>query len=72
MKKFKTIYDWRSKAVHTGKLSETVKIEKGQFVPISDFITEAQDICRDSIMKILEDGKFPDDWNDLILGEDSL
>ncbi len=68
MKKFKTIYDKRSEAVHTGKLPKAVKIGKGQFVSISEFITEAQDLCRKSIMKILEDGKFPD-WNDLILGE---
>lgn len=66
MKEFKAIYDWRSKAVHTGKLAPTVKIG-GNSIPIGEFIQRAQGLCRDSIMKILEDGKFPD-WNDLILG----
>ncbi|MDE0482019.1 MAG: HEPN domain-containing protein [Candidatus Poribacteria bacterium] len=64
MKEFKTIYDWRSKVVHTGKLSK-----KAENVA-QEFITNAQNLCRDSILKILEDGKFPD-WNDLILGEES-
>ena len=30
-------------------------------------LSRTQDLCRDSILKILEDGKFPD-WNNLILG----
>lgn len=67
---FKAIYTLRSKAVHTGELPQTVKIRKGESVPISEFIKKAQDLCRDSILKVLEDGKFPD-WNDLILGEES-
>ncbi|MDE0314980.1 MAG: HEPN domain-containing protein [Candidatus Poribacteria bacterium] len=67
MKKFKTIYDWRSKVVHTGKLPNKTKNTPFTRQEINVFIKEAQDLCRDSIMKILEDGKFPD-WNDLILG----
>ena len=35
---------------------------------MAEFIVEAQDLCQQSIIKILEDGKFPD-WNNLILGE---
>ena len=58
MKEFKAIYDLRSKAVHSGTVSDAT----------SERIPSAQDLCRASIMKILEDGKFPD-WNDLILGE---
>ena len=67
MKEFNVIYDWRSRVVHTGKLPN--KIRKTAFTPeeVDAFITNAQDLCRDSIMKILENGKFPD-WNDLILG----
>ena len=39
-------------------------------IEVKQFIKRAQDLCRDSIMKVLEDGKFPD-WNSLILsGED--
>ena len=67
MKEFKEIYDWRSTVVHTGKLPN--KTKRTPYTPeeTEAFITKAQDLCRNSIMKILEDGKFPD-WNDLILG----
>lgn len=70
MKEFKAIYDWRSTVVHTGKLPN--KTKRTPFTPdeVTEFITKAQDLCRDSILKILEDGKHPD-WNDLILGEES-
>ena len=68
---FKAIYDLRSQVVHSGKIPKTVKIRKGEDpTTTSEFIAKAQDLCRDSILKILEDGKFPD-WNDLILGEES-
>ncbi len=70
IKEFKAIYDWRSTVVHTGKLPEKGSGKKKKPYPpeeIGAFITKAQDLCRDSIMKILEDGKFPD-WNSLILG----
>ena len=66
MKEFRAIYDCRSDAVHKGKLDEEVKIE-GEPVPMSEFIERAQDLCRESIMKILEAGEFPN-WDDLILG----
>ena len=71
MKEFKSIYDWRSTVVHTGKLPN--KTRKTPFTPeeVEAFITNAQNLCRNSIMKILEDGEFLD-WNDLILGEESL
>ena len=67
MKEFKAIYDWRSTVVHTGKLPN--KTKRTPFTPeeVEMFITKAQDLCRDSILKVLEDGEFPD-WNDLILG----
>ncbi len=70
MKEFKAIYDWRSTVVHTGKLPEKGSGKKKKPYTqeeVREFITRAQDLCRDSILKILEDGKFPD-WNDLILG----
>ena len=66
-KKFKVIYECRCDAAHEGRLKEKIEIEKDKHVPQSEFITEAQDLCRQSIIKILEDGKFPD-WNSLILG----
>ena len=70
MKKFKAIYDWRSAVVHTGKLPEKGKGKKKKPYTqeeVREFIRNAQDLCRDSIIKILEDGEFPD-WNNLILG----
>lgn len=71
MKDFTQIYEWRSSVVHNGKLPEK-KISRNKKRPytqeeISEFITKAQNLCRDSILKILEDREFPD-WNDLILG----
>lgn len=77
---FDAIYTLRSQAVHNGELSPTVKIKKGnqnkrgKSVPTSEFLPRAQELCRASIIKILEDGEFPDDayWKDLILGEESL
>ena len=66
-KKFKVIYDCRCDAVHEGRLKEKIEIEKDKHVPQSEFITEVQNLCRQSIMKILEEEKFPD-WNNLILG----
>ena len=72
MDKFKEIYNLRSQAVHSGKIPKKVRIRKGEeLTTTSEFIAKAQDLCRGSIMKILEDGEFPD-WNDLILGEESL
>ena len=64
--KFKQIYDHRSNAVHRGKLDEKVKLG-GEHISISEFIERAQNLCRESIMKVLNDGRFPV-WNDLILG----
>ena len=67
MDEFKAIYDWRSTVVHTGKLPN--KTKRTPFTPeeVEMFITRAQDLCRQSILKILEDAEFPD-WNNLILG----
>ena len=70
-KEFQEIYAWRSSVVHTGKLPKKKEGRKKRspFTPeeVDEFIARAQDLCRESIMKILEDGEFPD-WNDLILG----
>ena len=65
---FKAIYTLRSKAVHSGAVPKKIKVRKGEEpTDTSKIIKRAQDLCRQSILKILEDGKFPD-WNDLILG----
>ena len=67
MKEFSEIYNWRSKVVHTGKLPNKTKKTPFTHEEVQQFIERAQDLCRESIMKILDDGKFPD-WNSLILG----
>ena len=66
LQKFKQIYDCRSNAVHSGKLDERVRFGE-EHIPTSEFIQRAQNLCRESIMKILEDRKLPN-WNSLILG----
>lgn len=67
MKEFREIYDWRSYVVHTGKLPNKKKKTPFTLEEVKQFIERAQDLCRESIMMILDDGKFPD-WNSLILG----
>ncbi len=67
MDEFKAIYNLRSQAVHNGEIPPKVKIRKGESVPTSEFIPRAQNLCLDSIKKILEDGKYPD-WKSLVLG----
>ena len=67
MNEFQKIYNWRSSIVHTGKLPK--KKKKIPFTPkeVEKFIERSQDLCQQSIMKVLEDGQFPD-WKSLILG----
>ena len=67
-KTFGEIYNWRSKAVHTGKLPKKTKNTPFSQDEVDEFIEEAQDYCRDSILKILKEGKFPATWDDLIFG----
>ena len=61
MKKFKAIYDWRSAVVHTGKLSKKGRGKKRKKSytqeEVREFIRNAQDLCRQSLIKILEDGE---------------
>ena len=60
---FKAIYDYRSDIVHNRELNETVQVGE-QFVAASELVARAQDLCRTSIMKVLDDGKFPN-WTTL-------
>ena len=77
MKTFNKVYDWRSTGVHTGKLPKKTKNTPYTQEEITEFITNAQDLCQKSIVNILkkysDGGKYPGDdfWNDLILGEES-
>ena len=72
---FKEFYRCRSAVVHGGDLEKKKNVTiGGDSIPISHFITRAQDLCRESIEKIMqycsEEEKFPknDYWDDLILG----
>ena len=72
---FKEFYKCRSAVIHGGDLEKKKNVTiGGDSIPISKFITRAQDLCRESIEKImqycLEEGKFPENdyWDDLILG----
>lgn len=60
LKKFKNIYDRRSKAVHTGSLKQRERAP--------EFMATAQKLCRQSIVKVVEDGDFPN-WDQMVLGE---
>ena len=52
---FKEAYNWRSKAVHDGTLgAKDVEIGEESVTPL-EFIKQVQDLCRRSILKILED-----------------
>ena len=67
MRDLNKIYEWRSKSVHTGKIPNKTKRTSFTDEEVREFIEKSQDLCRQSIIKILEEGKFPD-WNNLILG----
>lgn len=74
MKEFTEIYDWRSSVVHSGNLPKK-KISKKKKRPytnqeVAAFIQNAQILCRESILKIIEDGEIPK-WDSLILGGNS-
>ena len=63
--KFKQIYNCRSKAVHAGLVDTTIKFG-GEKIDWRTFIAHAQDLCLQSIKKILDEGKLTD-WDSLIL-----
>ena len=69
LKKFGDIYRCRSNAVHGGQLDEPVRFGEER-ISIRKFIERVQNLCRDSIMKILNSEQFPDRnyWDSLILG----
>ena len=64
--KLRDMYDFRSKCVHTGEIP-TKKLRKTKTEPkdFYNFIIEAQDLFFKSILKIIQDGKFPE-WEDII------
>ena len=56
---FEKVYDLRCDAVHEGKLPKDIEI-CGKSVPVSKFIEQAQNLCQQSILKIIKDTQFPD------------
>ena len=69
LQKFKHIYEYRSKAVHNGQLEQRPKFGKER-IPLSEFIAKTQDLCQESIMKVVKKKQSPNlnYWNSLILG----
>ena len=67
MKDFRKVYDWRSRAVHSGNLE--AKKDKAASDPTKrdEFIKHAQELCSESIKKIIGEGNVPD-WNAIVLG----
>lgn len=74
---FKEFYKFRSRVVHGGEPKENVTI-RGKSIPVSQFVTKVQNLCLESIEKImnhcLKEGKFPDNdyWDSLILGTSTV
>ena len=65
-RQIKQIYNQRSKVVHSGQPDRPIKFGADE-VSIFEFIKESQNLCRDSIMKVLNARRFPD-WSSLIIG----
>ena len=59
VREFGRIYAARSRAVHTGKVSE----RDGD----PGFVANSQDLCRRAIVKVMKAGQFPD-WEELVVG----
>lgn len=58
LREFRTIYDLRSRAVHTGSIVDTQATR--------DSLARAQEHCRQAIIKFIRDGVFPD-WDRLVV-----
>ena len=59
MRVFKTVYDSRSKAVHTGQLPDDKET--------GEMLEKADELCARAIVKFINDGGFPD-WVSLVTG----
>ena len=64
---FKAVYDLRSQAVHSGRLPDTVRVGTDR-VRTRAFVATAQDLCRKSLRRVIDDGRLPD-GSDLVLGD---
>ena len=63
------MYGHRSTVVHGGRIDRKVKFGERR-IDVIDFIRQSQDLCQQSIMKVLTDKCLPDAnyWNRLVLG----
>lgn len=61
--KILAMYDCRSAVLHNRGHEKEVEVGN-QSVPISTFVERIQHLCRESIMKIIDEGEFPD-WETL-------
>ena len=57
------IYDYRSGIVHNRRIGDKIQVGN-QSIPVSDLVPRVEDLCRQSIINIMEDGAFPN-WNTL-------
>jgi hypothetical protein len=64
---FRSLYDLRSGAVHSGKLDDKVKVPRGGKVETKTFLDDGIKLCGQAIRKIIADQEFPD-WDSLVLG----
>ena len=69
MEEFKQIYDFRSKAVHTGTLPLNVSF-CGNQIEMIEFVRRSQSLCLQSIKRVIHEGRLPDHptWNTMVLG----
>lgn len=67
MKDFKTIYDWRSRAVHSGNLVASKDRVASDPKKRDEFIKHAQELCSKSIKAIIKEETMPD-WDAIVLG----
>ena len=65
---FKKFYNYRSNAVHTGKIPSISEIRnRNEFADVKSFFDKVDELCVASIVKVINEGKFPD-WERLVLG----
>ena len=65
---FKKFYDYRSNAVHTGRIASAKKTrDANESEKIRSLLNDADELCVVSILKIINEGGFPD-WETVVLG----
>ena len=65
IEEFRQIYAYRSRAVHDGQLSLS-----GSLAQTTVFIQRSQDLCLQSIKKVIHEGRLPNNsaWNSIVWG----